>query len=47
MVTSNHIHLLVANYGDQDAIPDYMQLVAGRTGLSCKINNKGKFFVSL
>ena len=32
MVTSNHIHLLVANDGDQDVIPSSIKLVAGRTG---------------
>ena len=32
MVTSNHIHLLVADTGDRDVIPNSMQLVAGRTG---------------
>jgi putative transposase len=31
-VTSNHIHLLVADDGDRDVIPNSMQLVAGRTG---------------
>ena len=32
MVTSNHIHLLVADDGERDVIPHSMQLVAGRTG---------------
>jgi len=32
MVTSNHIHLLVADDGDRDVIPRSMQLIAGRTG---------------
>jgi len=32
MVTSNHIHLLVAEDGGRDVIPNSMQLVAGRTG---------------
>jgi putative transposase len=32
IVTSNHIHLLVADDGDRDVIPNSMQLVAGRTG---------------
>lgn len=32
MVTSNHIHLLVVDKGKRDAIPNSMQLVAGRTG---------------
>jgi putative transposase len=32
VVTSNHIHLLVADDGDRDTIPKSIQLVAGRTG---------------
>ncbi len=32
MVTSNHVHLLVADDEDRDVIPNSMQLVAGRTG---------------
>jgi putative transposase len=32
MITSNHIHLLVADDGGRDVIPSSMQLVAGRTG---------------
>jgi len=32
MVTSNHVHLLVADDGDRDVIPNAMHLVAGRTG---------------
>jgi putative transposase len=32
MVTSNHVHLLVADDGDRNVIPNSMQLVAGRTG---------------
>jgi putative transposase len=32
MVTSNHIHLLVADTGKRDIIPKSMQLIAGRTG---------------
>jgi putative transposase len=32
MVTSNHVHLLVADSGERDVIPKSMQLVAGRTG---------------
>ena len=31
-VTSNHIHLLVAENGQEDAISKAMQLIAGRTG---------------
>ena len=32
IVTSNHIHLLVADKGDKDTIPESIQLIAGRTG---------------
>ena len=32
MATSNHVHLLVADAGDQATIPRSMQLAAGRTG---------------
>jgi len=32
MVTSNHVHLLIADDGDRDVIPNSMQLVAGRMG---------------
>jgi putative transposase len=32
MATSNHIHLLVADNGNQEAISKAMQLVAGRVG---------------
>ena len=32
MVTSNHLHLLVADTGARGVIPNSMQLVAGRTG---------------
>jgi putative transposase len=32
VVTSNHIHLLVADDGDHGVIPKSMQLIAGRTG---------------
>lgn len=32
MVTSNHIHLLVMDRSDREAIPKSMQLAAGRTG---------------
>ena len=32
MVTCNHVHLLVADDGDREVIPNSMQLVAGRTG---------------
>jgi putative transposase len=32
MVTSNHIHLLVADGGNKDVIPTSIQLIAGRSG---------------
>ena len=32
IVTSNHIHLLIADDGPSDAIPRSMQLLAGRIG---------------
>ncbi len=32
MVTSNHVHLLVADDGEEDTIPQSIQLIAGRTG---------------
>jgi putative transposase len=32
MVTSNHVHLLVVDDGNRDAIPSSIKLVAGRTG---------------
>lgn len=32
MITSNHIHLLVADDGGRDVIPNSIELVAGRTG---------------
>ena len=32
MVTSNHIHLLVVDTVERNAIPKSIQLVAGRTG---------------
>jgi putative transposase len=32
MVTCNHVHLLVADDGERDVIPNSRQLVAGRTG---------------
>jgi putative transposase len=32
MVTSNHIHLLVSDNGDEETIPKSVQLIAGRTG---------------
>ena len=33
MVTSNHVHLLVADDGERMSIPRSIQLVAGRTGI--------------
>jgi len=46
MVTSNHIHLLVADSGDRDVIPNSMQLVAGRTGqeYNQRKDRKGAFW---
>ncbi len=32
IVTSNHIHLLVSDNGDEENIPKSIQLIAGRTG---------------
>jgi len=32
IVTSNHIHLLVSDNGDEETIPKSIQLIAGRTG---------------
>ena len=45
-VTSNHIHLLVADNGSSDAIPRSMQLLAGRTGqeYNQRKNRKGAFW---
>jgi putative transposase len=46
MVTSNHVHLLVADDGDRDVIPNSMQLVAGRTGqeFNQRKDRKGAFW---
>ena len=46
MVTSNHIHLLVADNGTRDTIPNSMQLIAGRTGqeYNQRKNRKGAFW---
>ena len=46
MVTSNHIHLLVADDGGRDVIPKSMQLIAGRTGqeFNQRKNRKGAFW---
>jgi len=42
IVTSNHIHLLVADDGSRDAIPRSMQLIAGRTGQEYNQRKKRK-----
>ena len=46
MVTSNHIHLLVADTGERDVIPNSMQLIAGRTGqeYNQRKDRKGAFW---
>jgi len=46
MVTSNHIHLLVADTGERNVIPNSMQLVAGRTGqeYNQRKDRKGAFW---
>lgn len=46
MVTSNHIHLLVADDGDREVIPKSMQLIAGRTGqeFNQRKNRNGAFW---
>jgi putative transposase len=46
IVTSNHIHLLVADDGSNNSIPRSMQLVAGRTGqeYNQRKNRKGAFW---
>jgi len=46
MVTSNHIHLLVADDGGRDVIPKSMQLVDGRTGqeFNKRKNRNGAFW---
>ncbi len=41
-VTSNHIHLLVADDDDRDVIPNSIKLVAGRTGQEFNIRKKRK-----
>jgi len=42
IVTSNHIHLLVADDGSRDAIPRSMQLIAGRSGQEYNQRKKRK-----
>jgi REP element-mobilizing transposase RayT len=46
IVTSNHIHLLVADGGDRDTIPRSIQLIAGRSGqeYNQRKNRKGAFW---
>ena len=46
MVTSNHIHLLLFDNGGDNAIPDSIKLVAGRTGQEYNLrkNRKGAFW---
>lgn len=46
MVTSNHIHLLVAGDDNRDVIPKSMQLIAGRTGQEYNLrkNRNGAFW---
>jgi putative transposase len=46
MVTSNHVHLLVADDGDRTTIPRSIQLVAGRTGqeYNQRKDRKGAFW---
>jgi putative transposase len=40
MVTSNHIHLLVYDHGEQDVIPKSIQLLAGRVGQEYNVRKK-------
>jgi len=46
IVTSNHIHLLVADDGDRETIPKSIQLIAGRTGqeYNQRKNRKGAYW---
>ena len=46
MVTSNHTHLLVADDGARDVIPNSIQLVVGRTGqeYNQRKNRKGAYW---
>ena len=46
MVTSNHVHLLVADGGQRDTIPRSIQLIAGRTGqeYNQRKNRNGAFW---
>lgn len=45
-ITFNHIHLLVADDGERDVLPNSMQLVAGRTGqeYNQRKNRKGAYW---
>jgi putative transposase len=49
MVTSNHVHPLVADDGGGDVIPNSIQLVAGRTGqeYNQRKNRKGDYWEDL
>ena len=42
MVTSNHVHLLVSDDGDRNAIPKSIQLLAGKTGQEYNQRKKRK-----
>ena len=42
IVTSNHIHLLVADNGERDTIPRSMQVVAGQTAQEYNMRKKRK-----
>ena len=42
MVTSNHVHLLLKNDGDENAILSFMQLVSGRLAQEYNIRKKRK-----
>jgi len=42
IVTSNHIHLLVAGNDKRDVVPKSMQLIAGRTGQEFNQRKKRK-----
>ena len=46
MVTSNHVHLLVADGGERNTIPRSVQLIAGRTGqeYNQRKDRKGAFW---
>ena len=46
IVTSNHVHLLVADDGDERTIPESIQLIAGKTGqeYNRRKNRKGAFW---